>query len=397
MAAEHGDPAPLVAHLVEDTVDESAVERIRHGVAARRRQPARRSREGFRSLALAAAAVLLAVTCAVAAFWAGSRHRTGTTSDPGPLTLEGGAPFSEIAVEGAARDAERFDLSDGSWVELWPATTLRATTNDGRRVALRLRAGRATFDVAPGGPRRWSVDAGLARVEVLGTSFTVESSPTRVAIEVDRGRVRVLSRRLPGGSRDLSAGESLVVEAEAREPPASSASDAGAGRGQGGDADAARSGGGWQALARHGDYGQAYAMLGPAGLEQQTRQAETMDELMTLADVARLSGHPQDAVLPLEIAIEQHPSDPTAAVAAFTLGRVEGDELGRHGRAARAFARCLELQAPRALRENAYARLAEAHARSGDFEAARRAARDYLRQYPDGRRAAELQRWLESR
>ena len=56
---------------------------------------------------------------------------------------------------------------------------------------------------------------------------------------------------------------------------------------------------------------------------------------MLLADVARLSGHPLEAVEPLELAMTRHSSSSRAAVAAFTLGRLESDVLRRQGRAAR--------------------------------------------------------------
>lgn len=396
MAGERraGEQPPLVADLVQDTIPESSLERISEGVALKRRQAAHARRPSYRTLA-AAAALLIAMACTAFALLTGSRRRAGAPAPPpGPLTLEGGSPLGAMAAERAAAEAERFDLSDGSAVELSAGATLRATTNTGHHVALEMESGRATFEVAPGGPRRWSVDAGLARVEVLGTIFTVDSSTERVAVEVDRGRVRVRSPHLPGGLRVLAAGESLVVEAE--EPALlTTPSDAGNIEADGGEGDgeptAIR---GWQSLAYGGEFDQAYAILGAAGLERETMRAETMRRLLTLADVARLSGHPREAVLPLEQAVERYPTSESAAVAAFTLGRVEGDQLGRHRRAARAFSQCLDLQAPRALRENAYARLAESHARSGDFEAARRAARDYLRQYPEGRRAAELERWL---
>jgi len=39
--------------------------------------------------------------------------------------------------------------------------------------------------------------------------------------------------------------------------------------------------------------------------------------------------------------------------------------------------------------------MAESHARAGSFDAARRAAKEYIRRFPDGRRTQELQRWIE--
>jgi tetratricopeptide (TPR) repeat protein len=102
-------------------------------------------------------------------------------------------------------------------------------------------------------------------------------------------------------------------------------------------------------------------------------------------------------VLPLERAVGEFPGDRRAAVAAFTLGLVEADHLGRPDRAIVAFRRSLELGPPAALDEDAWGRLAETYGRVGRYDEARDAAGEYLRRHPGGSRAATFRRWVSSR
>ncbi|MCZ7686579.1 MAG: hypothetical protein M5U28_50660 [Sandaracinaceae bacterium] len=74
---------------------------------------------------------------------------------------------------------------------------------------------------------------------------------------------------------------------------------------------------------------------------------------------------------------------------------MELDVLSRPERAARAFSRALALRLPPRLREDARARLVEAHARAGDREAARRAAEAYLAEHPSGRHTERVRALAE--
>lgn len=151
----------------------------------------------------------------------------------------------------------------------------------------------------------------------------------------------------------------------------------------------------WVTLARQGEFNEAFSLLGAEGLERETRSAPSVGELYLLADVARRSGHPDDAVAPLERIIAGFPTDRRAAVAAFTLGRIQLNTLGEPARARWAFERAIELGVPPALTEDSLALLVEARARSGDSLGARAAARDYLRRYPEGRLADTVRSWTE--
>lgn len=105
---------------------------------------------------------------------------------------------------------------------------------------------------------------------------------------------------------------------------------------------------------------------------------------MAAADEARREGRDQEAAAILERASALR-GDPAAGLAAFTLGRLELDALRRPARAARAFSLALDLRLPPRLREDAAARLVEAHVAAGDTRAAAAAADAYLRDYPNGR------------
>ena len=145
-----------------------------------------------------------------------------------------------------------------------------------------------------------------------------------------------------------------------------------------------RRSGAWRELARRGQHREAFAALGAQGLRREARRLGVAD-LFALADVARLSGHPADAVAPLDRIVSDFASDAQAPLAAFALGRLELDSLARPARAVTALNKALALGAPQSLREDVRARLVEAYVRAGDQAAARSAADAYRREFPDGR------------
>jgi transmembrane sensor len=379
---------------LRDPVDEAALARVWRGIDGR--FPRRRRRSPLvllgstLALAGAAAVVLLLVS-----------------RDAGPLALADGRPL--VAVEAPAEGAV-LPMSDGSSIELGPGARLESVESSGTQFVAVLEKGRAGFEVRPGGPRRWRIECGLATVEVVGTRFSCERSPNALRVAVQRGVVLVSGERVPNRARRLSAGEALTVEgppsADAEPPPPSPSSGEPAG-GAATDlavpapepstaAPSARDlhshpagEGTWRELARGGRLQEAYASLGPKGIGREARRLGVTD-LFALADVARLSGHPLEAEGPLQRIVTDHADDPQAPLAAFALGRLELDSLGKPERAAASFARALELGVPRSLREDLRARLVEAYLRAGNRAAARSAARDYNREFPDGRYARSI-------
>jgi transmembrane sensor len=390
---------PLAQHLL-DPVDETALHRIEQEVDARFPQHTPRR---LLPLVLASVAVLAAIVTA----------SLTARRDRGPLRLASGDPI--LSVEAAGQEANLV-LSDGSRIQLLPGARLEPLEASSATFSAMLVHGSANFNVRPGGPRRWVVECGLATVEVIGTEFTCQRGQGRLRVSVKRGIVLMRGERVPDRVRRLTAGEWLDVldviprpAASAVEPPAvtpapaqggsspirysPSASDRpGTQRPLGRRADAVS----WRDLAGRGQHQEAFTALGGEGLRREAKRVGVRD-LLALADVARLSGHPADAVAPLERILAEFAEDPQAPLAAFALGRLEMDSLGRPARAVSALHQALALGIPRSLREDVKARLVEAYVRQGDRPAARSAADAYFQEFPDGRHRHAIGRWLADR
>lgn len=292
---------------------------------------------------------------------------------------------------------QRLELSDGSAIQLTrEASQLRLIEQSESRVLLGLHSGGAEFDVRPDPKRIFQVDAGPVHVRVLGTAFGVTLENGRARVAVQRGAVEV---SWAGGKAELRAGNSGLfppaewvsnvpvetppptrVAAKTAEPPAKVAP-----RSDSNDLPV------WRELAASGEYNAAYEAIEQR--ERDTIQNEPSD-LMLAADVARLSRHPAEAVLLLERVARDFPNDPRAPLAAFTLGRVLLEDLGRAAAAADAFRRAHELAPGGPLASDALARAVEALERSGQAEPARAAARRYLELFPTGRHANQLRERL---
>jgi transmembrane sensor len=258
--------------------------------------------------------------------------------------------------------------------QLSPDTVLAPLPDrDGRGFALR--AGGARFSVPHDSRRPFVVFAGDVTIEDLGTTFTVRYvAADRLNIGVEEGRVRV---RAGGTDTEVPAGATLEVPvsplAEAapkQQRPAGVVTSS------------------WRPLAERGQYDEARKALrkaGPSAVRDDTA------DLLLAADAARLSGHPAEAVPYLQRVLRGHTHDPRAGLAAFTLGRVLLDELGRPGEAVDAFAFVRSSGGP--LAEDALARQVEAVSRAGDVTRSRELALLYRRLYPNGRRMKAVSRF----
>lgn len=398
---------PLKDHLC-DPVDEAALYRIAEEIDSR---SLGRKRRGLLPLVVIGATAVAAVIVVAAA----QRHH-----DTGPLLLADGRNLVTVDSGG---DSSEIALSDGSHIRLSPGARMEPLESTGATFSAIVAQGRADFDVRPGGPRHWTIECGLATVEVVGTEFSCERGPGRLRVEVRHGVVLVRGERVPERVRRLSAGESLDIreetdrsmamggnaqdpealreradsqEAVAHEAVAIKATVEMANRGDSqprANGSVARP---WRDLARRGRHEDAYAVLGPEGLRRESKRLGVYD-LLALADVARLSGHPAEAVMPLDRILSDFANDAQAPLAAFALGRLEMDSLGHAQAAASAFRKALMLGIPRGLREDVRARLVEAYARSGDARAAQRAADAYLDEFPKGRHVQAIQGWLRLR
>jgi transmembrane sensor len=257
-------------------------------------------------------------------------------------------------------------------------------------VVVRVGEGRVRFNVAPQS-RPFRVLASDVTVTVLGTIFTVSLERGEVRVGVERGRVLV---SWPGGERPLGVAEEMVVRVAAPvasaegepgdllppEPSASPSADLEPLRA------ATRS---WRALAQDGEYATAFeAMLA----EGKSAVRDEPGDLWLAADVARLSGHPERSVTLLERVASAHPGDSRAPLAAFTLGRVLLDQLGRPHEAAQAFATAQRLAPGGALAQDALAREVESWSKAGEAAFARARAEEFVRRYPGSRRAKVVRR-----
>jgi transmembrane sensor len=296
---------------------------------------------------------------------------------------------------------------DGSVAELLgPGSELTKEMETPSRVVCRLRGG-ARFRVAHNPDRSFEVVSGAVQVRVLGTTFSVEQWPSgSTQVLVDQGRVEV---RWPGGSTVLHSGEGgtfpptdsapksieapVAGEPEERQAPAGAPASSANGR-PSRDVASAAARKGWRDYAREGQYDRGFDELRSAGLDA---LGEDPTDLVLAADVARLSGHPEQALAPLRTLCERHPNDERAPVAAFTLGRVLLDDLGRPVEGAAAFAQARRLWPNGPLAEDALAREAESWQRAGKPDLATALVQEYLERYPNGRHAAAMQELMRRR
>jgi tetratricopeptide (TPR) repeat protein len=251
---------------------------------------------------------------------------------------------------------------------------------------LELARGSARYSVVPNPARTFEVHAGSVTVRVVGTEFRVERRGDSAWVQVFRGKVRV-SWGQAGDHAFLALGESGLFPRMNPAPPIENPVAESDAR----ETAVARAGEATRAYRSHvarRDYRGAYAVLS----KNPSLAGDTVNDLLLAADVARLSHHPAEAVPYLQRIIREHPRDERAPMAAFTLGRTLSG-LGRTREALNMFARVRSAWPKSSLAEDALLRQAEATSQLGDFGAAARLAEQYDRDYPKGRRRAEVRRY----
>ena len=120
-----------------------------------------------------------------------------------------------------------------------------------------------------------------------------------------------------------------------------------------------------------------------------------VSDLLKKADAARIAHEPGLAIKPLIRVVREFSSDPRAAMASFTLGRLYLKELSRPRSAARAFRRVQVLAPSGPLVEDALAREVESWAAAGQKATAKARAIVYLQRYPNGHRARAMKKYAE--
>ncbi|MEM9192131.1 MAG: FecR domain-containing protein [Myxococcota bacterium] len=346
--APHNLREGRIADALDGSLEEARIQRIWRGTEAKLLAP----RRGF-PVTQAAGAAVGAMAIGVLAYLG-----VFGSAEPAFLPLADGAVPVAMTTEDVPIAVV---FAEDSEIELAPESRLVPLRNDRGHFATELERGEATFRVTPGGARRWVVLAGAAQVAVVGTVFSVARDGEATRVEVRRGRVRV--RATCGDSEiTLTAGEETTVrcpepEETAAAPEEPSEPLTAAEEESPSPREVVTPPAAWRDLAQRGGFDQAYESLGRAGVEAETERASPA-ELMLLADVARLSGHPREAIAPLERLLREHPSDGRAPIAAVVLGRIEMDALQRRDRAEAAFRRAEALGVPAALAADVTERLA---------------------------------------
>jgi transmembrane sensor len=350
----------------------------------------------------------------------------------GPLLARGAQLSSTLVSE---KEATVLDLSDGSRITLDPEGRIDVLGNDKRTFVTTLRRGKAHFEVEPGGPRRWVVEAGLVSVEVVGTGFTVERGDEQVTVTVDHGIVLVRGE-FPGSERRLTAGQSLVAHGQdrrtaaapavprrgalpldaAQAPGASQPSDAMPSDAMPSDAmppaapespqepesTSSPSSVAAPVPSVSTSAGVAVSSASPraavaaaprSALQEQVTKRDIVDESLHAADEARRNGDVDRAAeLYAQAAGKATSGDPRRGMAALSYARTSKNPA----RAAALLESSLDSMPP-GLVEPAWAHLAESHGRAGHLQEARTFAKRYLERYPTHPRAEKVKRWLEAR
>jgi transmembrane sensor len=315
----------------------------------------------------------LALAAGIGAAVAGGIHY-GRRTAPAPSPVASATP-SAVVPAAAPPEENVLRYPDGSAAfSTAPGTRLQLDEASADRVMTTLERGAARFEVVPDDDREFRVRVEGVTVTAMGTAFAVERREHRVHVAVTRGKVRVEASSITafliaGEEGDYPFEPPVAATAPLASSPALAVSPPTES---------------WRALARRGRHRDAYALM--HGLRP--KQVKDAEELLAAADVARLSGHPREAVPFLERVLADFHGDPRAPLAAFGLGRIllptqPAEAAGR-------FAEARAMAPSGAIAEDALAREVEAWSRAGRPARAREAATEYVRRYPQGSRADEV-------
>ncbi len=297
-------------------------------------------------------------------------------------------------------------FSDGSVLLLEPEARGRVMELGDSGARFVLEQGKLSASVVHREASSWTVVAGPFEVRVTGTRFDVQWTPAAESFELRllEGSVQVTGPSL-GSGRAVRAGESLVVALRERavdpsparpaassltpEPrPAAPSLEAPAAAPSSRRADTLPA---LRALSVAGDYAELMRIAEASGFTELCLRAGPAD-LMLLADAARLSGKTERAAQALGLLRDRFARHPSAATAAFLLGRIALERDGAAARAARWFETYLDEQPSGPLAGDALIRLSECRATLGDADGARSAARRYLTAHPQGPHAERARR-----
>lgn len=310
-------------------------------------------------------------------------------STPAPLTQANGSALPLLLSAGTVT------LSDGSSISMEENIQAQVITNQPSQLTLLMRSGKASFSVKPGGPRKWLVEAGVATVEVVGTLFTVNRTERGVEVSVDRGTVVVRAASLPDGLVRLDAGMKTFVAAVEKSRAEATTNSGGSSAVHTTPSPAIDA----QRVATKESKGAvSIRSAAPSQTAQTTERPAVgarpsdIEALWKNADDARAKNDHVSAAQWLEKLVEQFPSDSSTPSAAFSLARIELEQLKKASTAAKHFE--LAAGAP-ALRADARVRQIQAHLAAGELPQALDVARAELKDNPDSTHARRLRNFLD--
>ena len=337
---------------VQPEVNEARVERLWQNVS--RGLDARPSHV-FRWLVLSAG---VSAAAAGGFFW--------LKSQPGPISV---GAFGEHAVLSDAKLETKSDeltvtLGDGSSVTLGAQTEVQVQSGQASAISLQLARGELWCDVTHREGRKFKVVVGDVEVRVVGTRFSVKSTPhpsPRVQVSVTRGVVEVRSARRPGVVARVAAGQSWSQDAEESAPSTQTVPS--------------------------NELAEPVKRDEPPPLPVAPTPSASIPsgrELFEKAAESRRLGDAVGAARAYEELLRVHPGDARASLAAFELGRLRMDRLGDLTGAIAALERAVALNIGPSFREDALARLVSVYASQGNHAACQRARDRYLSSYPAG-------------
>ncbi len=387
-----------------------------------RAKPRLAERTGFRVAIVAVAVVLLSL---------GSYTQWAKRSRP--LTVEVETDSAKLIGRwvGSHEETKQLRFSDGSSLSLHPHTTLRVENTSPQGASVVLGRGRTLASVQHTERADWHFSAGPFSVEVTGTSFDLAWDPKLGIFElalhqgavrltgptvqgtraVEKGefvRIALSPEQLSGQDASSSAetweeaipshqGRPRPVGRRARkrpfEPEASQSTgqssnslavderrshqgnDAGDPRGQ------AEPRPSWQQLLAAGKRTSALAAVQRTGTSAAIESASAK-QLWSLSQAARLGGQPS---LARQVLLALRNDRGAQGRTAFVLGKVAADQLRNHGEAIQWFETYLKEAPTGPLAEQALGRLVELQAGT---KKGRRAAKRYLRAFPEGAHAS---------
>jgi TolA-binding protein len=345
---------------VQPEVNEARIERLWQNVS--RRLETRPSRT-FRWLLLSTAVV---GTAAAGLLWLKSPPRASA-----PATVVERALLADAKLE-TKSDELSVTLADGSSVTLGAQTEVQVQSSQPSAVSLQLTRGELRCDVTHREARNFKVVVGDVEVRVVGTRFSVKSTPgpsPGVEVSVTRGVVEVQSARRPGVVARVAAGQRWIRDAESSAPVVETASSS------------------------------EVASAAPVKRDEPPPLPNTPApsasvpsgrELFEKAAESRRSGDAAGAAHAYEELLRLHPGDARASLSAFELGRLRMDRLGDLAGAIAALERAVAMNIGSSFREDALARLVSGYASQGNHAACQRARERYLSSYPAGVHAATV-------